>query len=156
MGFEQRKKQIETKVSELLEPLVIYNQMELVCVEYLKGPRGPVLRLIIDKTGGVSLDDCARISRVASDVLDVHDPVPGSYNLEVSSPGINRRLVKDEDYERFSGEKVLIKTSDSIQGRRRFKGILRGLRDGQVIVEASGEEFALPLELIAKARLDIL
>ena len=156
MGFEERKQQIEARVSELIEPIVMYNQMELVCVEYVKGPRGPVLRLVIDRTGGVTLDDCTRISRVAGDVLDVHDPVPGSYNLEVSSPGINRPLVKEKDYERFAGEKVLIRTACAVDGRRKFKGILKGLRDGKVIVETSAEEFALPLEDIAKARLNIL
>ncbi len=156
MVFEQRKKEIEARVSELLEPLVIYHEMELVCVEYVMGPRGPVLRLVIDKDQGVTLDDCTQISRVASDVLDVHDPVPGSYNLEVSSPGINRPLVREEDYERFSGKKVFVKTAKAIQGRKRFKGVLRGVRDGEVIVDASNEEFALPLDLIAKARLDIL
>ena len=156
MGFEQRKNEIEARVSELLEPLVIYNQMELVIVEYVMGPHGPVLRLVIDKVGGVTLDDCARISTVAGDVLDVHDPVPGSYSLEVSSPGINRPLVRREDYERFSGEKVLIKTAVAVAGRKRFKGVLKGVRDGRVILETSGGEFVLPLELIAKARLDIL
>ncbi len=156
MGFEERKQQIEARVSELIEPLVMYNQMELVCVEYVKGPRGPVLRLVIDRKGGVTLDDCTRISRVAGDVLDVHDPVPGSYNLEVSSPGINRPLVKEKDYERFAGEKVLIRTVSAVDGRKKFKGILKGFRDGKVIVETSAEEFALPLEDIAKARLNIL
>ncbi len=88
--------------------------------------------------------------------MDVHDPVPGHYSLEVSSPGINRPLVKREDYERFSGEKVLVKTAVAQEGRKRFRGVLKGVRDGRVIVETSHGEFALPLELIAKARLDIL
>jgi len=156
MGFEQRKKEIESRVRDLLDPLVTYEQMDLLLVEYLKGPRGPILRLVIDKAGGVNLDDCTRISRVASDILDVHDPVPGSYNLEVSSPGINRPLVRNEDYERFAGEKVLVKTVRALDGRKRFKGILKGFRDGRVVVESSGEEYELPLELIAKARLNIL
>ncbi len=156
MGFEHRKMEIESRVSELLTPLAVYEQIELVCVEYLKGPRGPVLRLVIDKPSGVNVDDCARFSRVASDVLDVHDPVPGSYNLEVSSPGINRPLFKPEDFERFSDQKVLVKTVAAIDGRRRFRGILKGIRDGRVVVETVDEEFEFPLESIAKARLDIL
>jgi len=156
MEFELRKNEIETRVSELIESLVIYNQMELVLVEYVMDSHGPVLRLVIDKAGGVTLDDCVLINRVAGDALDVHDPVPGGYSLEVSSPGINRPLVRREDYERFSGKKVLVKTAVAVEGRRRFKGVLTGVSDGRVIVETSGGGFALPLELIAKARLDIL
>ncbi len=156
MGFEERKREIEARVTELVEPLVRYDQMELVCVEYVRGPRGPVLRLVIDRAGGVTLDDCTRISRVASDVLDVHDPVPGSYNLEVSSPGINRPLVRHEDYEKFAGQKVLVRTVSAIEGRKKFRGVLKGIKDEKVIVETSAEEVALPLDSVAKARLDIL
>ena len=156
MGFEERKREIEARVTELMEPLVQYDQMELVCVEYVRGPRGPVLRLVIDRAGGVTLDDCTRISRVASDVLDVHDPVPGSYNLEVSSPGINRPLVRQKDYEKFAGQKVLVRTVSAIEGRKKFRGVLKGIKDEKVIVETSAEEVALPLDSVAKARLDIL
>ncbi len=157
MRFEELKREIEQKVGELVEPLTDYNGLELVLVEFVKGPRGNILRLVIDKQGGVTLDDCSRLSRVVSDLLDVHDPVPGSYNLEVSSPGINRPLVKAEDYERFSGEKVFVRTSEPVDGRRKFKGLLRGVSDqDEVIIDASGQEFFLPLGLIKKARLDIL
>ncbi len=157
MRFEELKKEIEQKVGELVEPLTDYNGLELVLVEFVKGPRGNTLRLVIDKEGGVTLDDCSRLSRVVSDLLDVHDPVPGSYNLEVSSPGINRPLVKAEDYERFSGQKVFVRTSEPVDGRRKFKGLLRGVSDqDEVIIDASGQEFFLPLGLIKKARLDIL
>ncbi len=157
MRFEELKKEIEQKVGELVEPLTDYNGLELVLVEFVKGPRGNILRLVIDKQGGVTLDDCSRLSRVVSDLLDVHDPVPGSYNLEVSSPGINRPLVKAEDYERFSGQKVFVRTSEPVDGRRKFKGLLRGVSDqDEVIIDASGQEFFLPLGLIKKARLDIL
>ncbi len=157
MRFEELKKEIEQKVGELVEPLTDYNGLELVLVEFVKGPRGNTLRLVIDKEGGVTLDDCSRLSRVVSDLLDVHDPVPGSYNLEVSSPGINRPLVNAEDYERFSGQKVFVRTIEPVDGRRKFKGFLRGVSDqNEVIIDASGQEFFLPLGLIKKARLDIL
>jgi len=157
MRFEELKKEIEQKVGELVEPLTDYNGLELVLVEFVKGPRGNTLRLVIDKEGGVTLDDCSRLSRVVSDLLDVHDPVPGSYNLEVSSPGINRPLVNAKDYERFSGQKVFVRTSEPVDGRKRFKGLLRGVSDqDEVIIDASGQEFFLPLGLIKKARLDIL
>ena len=96
------------------------------------------------------------ISRAVSDLLDVYDPVPGSYNLEVSSPGINRPLVRPGDFERFSGERVQVKTSIPIDGRRRFRGILRGLIEDEVVIETSQQVFSLPIEHISKARLDIL
>jgi len=157
MNFEDRKKQIEHDVSELVEPLANYNGLELVLVEFVKGPRGNILRVIIDKEGGVTLDDCSRLSRVVSDLLDVHDPVPGSYNLEVSSPGINRPLVRLDDYHRFTGQKVFVKTIEPIGGRRRFKGLLVGVSgEGEVIIQGTDERFFVPFALINKARLDIL
>ena len=157
MNFEERKKQIEHRVIELVEPLTTYNGLELVLVEFVKGPRGNILRLVIDKEGGVTLDDCSRLSRVVSDLLDVHDPVPGSYNLEVSSPGINRPLVHLDDYQRFSGKKVFIRTSQPIDGRRKFKGLLIGVSNNEeIIIKGVSEEFLVPFSLINKARLDIL
>jgi len=111
---------------------------------------------VMDKEGGVTLDDCTRISRIVSDLLDVHDPVPGSYNLEVSSPGINRPLVKIEDYERFAGQKVVIKMVRAMDGRKRFKGMLKGVRHGNIVVESADGEFVLPIDEIKKARLDII
>ncbi len=156
MAFKDRKKEIEEKVAHLVEPLTEYNEIELVLVEFVKGPRGNILRLVIDKEGGVTLDDCTRLSRVVSDLLDVHDPVPGSYSLEVSSPGINRPLVKKDDYTRFSGEKVFIKLDEPIDGRKKFKGILKGIFNDEVVIESAGQDFSLPYALITKARLDIL
>ena len=156
MTFEERKKEIVNKVTHLVKPLAEYNDIELVLVEFVKGPRGNILRLVIDKDGGVTLDDCTRISRVVSDLLDVHDPVPGSYSLEVSSPGINRPLVKKDDYNKFSGEKVLIKLAEPLEGRKKFKGVLRGIINDDVVIESSGQKFYLPYSLIIKARLDIL
>ena len=156
MDFEILKKDIEKRVFELVEPVTDYNNMELVLVEFVKGPRGNTLRLVLDKEGGITLDDCTRISRIVSDLLDVHDPVPGSYNLEVSSPGINRPLVKEKDYKRFSGEKVFVQTQEPIEGRRRFKGLLRGIENSVIQMEVDGKPFVIPLDLIKKARLDIL
>ncbi len=156
MDFEILKKDIEKRVFELVEPITAYNDMELVLVEFVKGPRGNTLRLILDKEGGITLDDCTRISRIVSDLLDVHDPVPGSYNLEVSSPGINRPLVKERDYKRFSGEKVFVQTQEPIEGRKRFKGLLKGIEDSMIQMEVDGKPFIIPLDLIKKARLDIL
>lgn len=147
---------IEEAVYGLLEPLVAQAGMELVMVEYLGAPSGMVLRITIDKTGGVTLDDCADISRTVSDVLDVNDIIAESYNLEVSSPGINRPLVRKEDFNKYAGEKVLIKADPGVEGRKRFKGILKGLENGNVVVIVDSSEFQIPLEHISRARLDII
>ncbi len=149
-------KVLEQHLREIIEPLVIHAGMELVQVEYLRTQSGMTLRITIDKDGGVSVDDCAHISRLVSDVLDVKDPIPGAYNLEVSSPGINRPLVREEDFRRFAGEKVYIKTRTMRDGRRRYRGILRGIEDGAVRVEAADGLYAIPFVEISRARLDII
>ena len=143
-------------VRALIEPIVVYAGMELIDVEYGREPSSVILRLIIDKPGGVTIDDCSYISRLASDLLDVRDPVAGPYNLEVSSPGINRSLKKKDDFERFAGQKVLIKTRELIDGRRNFKGILNGTRGNFIVISSEKTIFNIPFELVTKARLDII
>lgn len=130
--------------------------MELVDVEYVRGPSGMVLRLTIDKDGGVSLDDCVEVSHLVGDMLDVHDPIPGAYNLEVTSPGINRPLKSPQDFDRFSGQKAYLETIDPVDDRRRFRGVLVGFDNGCVIMECHDGEYKIPTEQIKKARLDIL
>ncbi len=130
--------------------------MELVNVEYMRGPSGMTLRITIDKDGGVTVDDCAHVSRLVSDVLDVKDPIPGHYNLEVSSPGINRPLVRKNDFQRFTGEKVFIKTSRLIEGRRRYRGVLEKVEDDTVYVRAVDGLYPVRFEDISRARLDII
>ena len=147
---------MEQKIREIVEPLVLHAGMELVNVEYLRGSKGMTLRITIDREGGVSVDDCAQISRLVSDVLDVKDPVPGHYNLEVSSPGINRPLITRRDFERFTGEKVYIKTRNMIDGRRRYRGILEKVEDDTVYVRAVDGLYAVRIEDISRARLDII
>jgi ribosome maturation factor RimP len=150
-----KEQQIEA-VKALVEPVLGYTGMELIDVEYGREPSGVVLRLIIDKPGGVTADDCADISHLAGDLLDAKDCVPGSYNLEVSSPGINRPLKKKDDFARFTGQKVLIKSRELIDGRRNFKGILNGIRDDLILISSEKMVFTIPFELVAKARLDII
>ncbi len=139
-----------------IEPVLVYAGMELIDVEYGRESSGVILRLIIDKPGGVTVDDCADISHSVGDLLDAKDCVPGSYNLEVSSPGINRPLKKKDDFARFTGQKVLIKSRELIDGRRNFKGILNGIRDDLILISSEKMVFTIPFELVAKARLDII
>ena len=155
LNKKNRGQQAEV-VRALIEPMVVYAGMELIDVEYGRKPSSVILRLTIDKPGGVTIDDCSYISRLAGDLLDAKNPVPGSYNLEVSSPGINRPLKKKDDFERFADQKVLIKTRELIDGRRNFKGILNGTRDDFIIISSEKTIFNIPFELVTKARLDII
>ncbi len=148
--------QIEDVVRTLVDPVAIHAGMELVDVDYGRGPAGMVLKLVIDKPGGVTVDDCAYISHVVSDLLDVKEPIQGVYNLEVSSPGINRPLRKKKDFEHFAGQKVLIKTREQIDGRRRFRGILHGIEGDFILILLDKTSLSIPFENIAKARLDIV
>src|ERR1700737_3874509 len=107
---------IET-VREILNLLLLEEGLELVDLEYRREGRGRVLRIYIDKEGGVTVDDCAKVSRELGILLDVHDAIPGSYNLEGSSPGLTRTLKKTRDFERFKGKKVRIKTKMDIGDR---------------------------------------
>lgn len=127
---------------------------QLVGVEYqLDGSYG-TLRVYIDREQGVSLDDCAEISRQISAILDVEDPIQQAYDLEISSPGLDRPLFKLADYERFTGQTVKIKLVVGLDGRRNFKGALLGVSDAnEVLVEVDGTEFRLPFADIAKANL---
>ncbi len=147
---------MEQKIREIVEPLILHAGMELVNVEYLRGSKGMTLRITIDKEGGVSVDDCAQVSRLVSDVLDVKDPIPGHYNLEVSSPGINRPLITKRDFERFVGEKVYIKTRTMIDGRRRYRGILEKVEDNTVYVRGTDGIYPIRIDDISRARLDII
>lgn len=149
----QMRKSIEA-IHELVRKVVEPMGYELVGVQYLTGqPGGNILRVYIDKEDGVQLDDCSAVSHQLSGVLDVEDPIPGNYNLEISSPGLDRPLFEPEHYERFVGRQVNIRLHPSIGGRRKYKGKLLGIEDGRVLVEVDGEVYPLDLEDIHEARL---
>src|SRR3990172_2011345 len=132
------------RVREAVRRIVQFAGLELVHLESNHRPGGVVLRVYIDKVGGVSVDDCARISRQISAQFDVDDPIPGSYTLEVSSPGLDRPLVSDADFERFAGQRVRLSTYAPIDGRRNFQGRLIGLREGVVHMALDEKEVAIP------------
>ena len=144
------------RVESILGPLLDAEGLSLVDVEYTREHGGWVLRVFIDKEGNVTLDDCARVSREFGQLLDVEDVIPTTYYLEVSSPGLDRPLKKEEDFVKYSGRKVRIKTKDQILGRRNFKGDLIGYTEGKVMVRVEGSEvFAIPLSSILKANLEV-
>jgi ribosome maturation factor RimP len=150
---EDQQAQIYRQVEEVAESLVVSEGMELVDLEYRReGPRW-MLRLFIDKEGGVTIDDCARISRELGDLLDVKDVIPQSYVLEVSSPGLNRRMRKKEDFSRFAGQKVQLWLASPKDGRRKILGNLVGVEGEEVVVIAAEGRFSVPLKDIAKANL---
>jgi ribosome maturation factor RimP len=136
----------------LLEPAVAAMGFELADLDAHFGRRG-LVRLYIDRPGGVTLDDCQRVSEQIGAFLDVEDPLPGSYVLEVSSPGLDRRLRTVEHFERFKGDQARIELNDALEGRRRFTGRLAGVEGGSVLLEVDGETWRLPLNDIAVARL---
>ncbi len=126
---------------------------ELVQLEFVREHGRWVLRLLIDRDGGVTLEDCERVSHLVSPILDVADPIEVSYVLEVSSPGVNRPLIKKEDFERFAGERVKITTHYAHQGRRRFKGELVGIDADDVVVRVDDTEYRIPRTDIDKSHL---
>ena len=142
-----------TRLWQLLEPVVTGMGYELVEIEYNPSSRHGLLRLYIDHEDGIQLDDCTDVSNQLSALLDVEDPIPGHYNLEVSSPGLDRPLRRITDFERFTGEIVKLKTAIAIDGRRNYKGRLSGVEGDEVHIECDGRQFRLPLASIEKARL---
>jgi ribosome maturation factor RimP len=120
---------------------------ELVGAEY----GGGRLRVYIDCPEGVTLDDCAAVSDELSLALDVADPIAEAYHLEVSSPGVNRPLFEPHDFERFTGERVLVRLCEALDGRKRFKGKLVGMEAEAVVVEVDGQTRRLPIDRIMQA-----
>ena len=142
-------KRVRERLISLLEGPIEALGYELVELEF--PPR--LLRVYIDREGGVTVDDCEAVSRQVSAVLDVEDPIPGAYTLEVSSPGLDRPLRKAADFARFAGEQAKIELELPIDGRRRFAGTLKGCEAGEVNIEVDGVLHKLPLGGIGKARL---
>ena len=141
-------------LSQLFEPVVESMGYELVGVEFNAGGGYGTLRVYIDREQGVSLDDCAEISHQVSGILDVEDPIKQAYDLEISSPGIDRPLFKLADFDRFSGQLAKIKLAAGLEGRKNFKGRLQGVTGNRVIgIEVDGEIFELPYADIARANL---
>jgi ribosome maturation factor RimP len=137
---------------ELLEPAVGAMGFELADLDAHFGRRG-LLRLYIDREGGVTLDDCQRVSEQIGAFLDVEDPLPGRYVLEVSSPGFDRRLRTLAHFGRFVGEQVKVELKDARDGRRRYSGRLVSVEGSDVLLEVDGELTRLPFGDIAVARL---
>jgi len=141
------------ELAKLLEPTIVRLGYELWNLELKVGGKHGVLRLFIDKADGVGLDDCEKVSLAVSALLDVEDPLPGHYDLEVSSPGLDRKLTKVEHFQRFTGEILKVQMRFPIEGRRRYRGTLVSSDDESIVVEVDGESHTLPVATIDTARL---
>lgn len=141
--------QLTLLVRRVVEPL----GYELVGVEYFQKGGGATLRVYIDHERGITLDDCTTVSHQLSGVLDVEDPIPEQYDLEVSSPGLDRPLVFPEHFERFIGRRVRMRLSEKVAGRRKLEGVLRGLHAGVVTLYAEERDWEIPLTSLDSARL---
>jgi ribosome maturation factor RimP len=141
------------ELNKLLEPTVERLGYELTDLEVRIGGKGGLVRMTIDKPEGIDLSDCEQVSHAVSALLDVEDPVAGEYSLEVSSPGLDRKLTKVEHFQRFEGETVKVSMRFPIEGRRRFRGKLLSSNDENIVVEVDGESHSLPLATLDTARL---
>jgi ribosome maturation factor RimP len=152
---------IPDQVRRLLEPVLARDGYELVEVEWVRGGGRWTLRLFVDKPGGFGIDDCQAVSSLADPILDVSDVIEPAYDLEVSSPGLERPLRKPADFDRFSGQRARLKTFGPVAGtapgspaRKHWTGILKGFKDGAVEVDVDGTLHRVPHDQIAKANLE--
>ncbi|KGE79241.1 ribosome maturation factor RimP [Halomonas sp. ND22Bw] len=136
----------------LIEPVVSAMGFELWGTDYLSQGKHSRLVIYIDHADGVSVDDCADVSRQVSAVFDVEDPISGEYRLEVSSPGMDRPLFTLEQFARYAGHKVAVKLRVPFDGRRKFQGLLAGVENDEVLVRLDDEEYCFPIESIDQAR----
>ena len=144
------------RVRDCAEQLAASMDLEIVLLEIKGGGNRPIVRVYIDKSGGVTLTDCERYSKRLSVLLDVEDWIPVSYTLEVSSPGLNRPLIKEADFQRFAGKSVKVRTRIPIEGQRNFKGRILDVIGGAVALEVvPGRKVDIPIGEIEKANLMI-
>ncbi len=145
---------VQKKLYELLAPTIEGLGYEAVGVEYIPQGKHSLLRLYIDQEAGVALEDCEKVSRQVSLFLDVEDPIRNEYSLEVSSPGLDRPLFLKEHFERFSGREITLRLSAPLEGRRKFKGMLKGVVNEQIVLEVDGQSQDQEAVLISLAQIE--
>ena len=149
------KAPVTQSVTELIEPGLLADGLELVDVEFKKEGKNWILRIYIDREGGVTLADCQKVSRLAGDLIEVEEVIEPVYTLEVSSPGLNRVLKKEKDFLKYSGKKIYVQCHAPMDGRKKFTGILTGFIDQSIHLEVDEQHYTIPLNLVAKANLVI-
>ena len=148
-----KKINVEGVVTEVARPIAEHYGLELIDVEYVKEGASWYLRIYIDKPGGVGLDDCQAVSDEVGRKLDELDPIPENYFLEVSSPGLERPLKRDRDFDYFAGREAAVRLFEPLDGKKEFTGTLKGLVDGWVVLMVDGGEMSFPRDKISKAHL---
>ena len=146
--------QVRHYLADMLEPVIDSLGYETVRIMTI-GQANPTLQIMIDKTDGseISVDDCAKVSRALSEILDEKDPIADKYNLEVSSPGLDRPLTKPIHFQKFAGNEVKIETDVLVDGRKRFKGELKGIEGSDVLLVMDETVYQIPFDAIAKAKM---
>ena len=142
----------DAALNALIEPVVTSMGFELWGIDYLSQGKHSRLVIYIDGPDGITVDDCADVSRQVSGVLDVEDPIPGKYQLEVSSPGMDRPLFTLDQFTRYRGHVVALRLRAPYEGRRKFKGLLAGVENDEVLLQLDGEEYCFPIDGIEQAR----
>jgi len=143
----------ESRLAALLQPLIETMGYQLWGLEYISQGRRSLLRIYLDKEGGVNIEDCAQVSRQVSSLLDVEDPISGEYTLEVSSPGMDRVLFNLQQFREYAGYHAKVRLARSFEGKRNFTGQIKNVVDDEVVLIVGDEELTLPYELIEKANL---
>jgi ribosome maturation factor RimP len=148
---------VKEKIRQLSEPVVASEGMELIHVECIKMHSRWIIRLFMDKEGGITLDDCANISNQLGDIFDIRDVIMGAYTLEVSSPGLDRPISRDQDFVKYRNSRVNIKTSEKIEGTKNFHGILLDYIEESgkklVLIDIAGKVYRIPRQDVVKANL---
>jgi len=151
--MQEKGENTAAKVASLVEPILQEMGFELIDVEFLHSQGRWILRLTVDREGGITVDDCAKVSRELGDLLDVKDPIRQRYFFEVSSPGLDRPLKREKDLLRALGKKIKVRMKTPIQGRRNYFGLLTDFSDGTLYMEMEQGEAALPWAQVQKANL---
>ena len=142
----------QSQLEAMVEPIAQTLGYRLWGVEFLSQGRHSLLRVYIDSDEGITLDDCEKVSRQLSSVLDVEEPITDEYTLEVSSPGMDRPLFKLEHYQEWAGAEVSIRLRVPFEGRRKYRGLIKGVENQDVVIVTEGHELLLPVEIIEKAQ----
>jgi ribosome maturation factor RimP len=146
---------VSQAIVSLIEPILLIEELELVDVEYKKEGKNWILRIFIDKEGGITIADCQKVSRLTGDLIDVEETITTPYSLEVSSPGLNRVLKREKDFLKFKGRQIRLHSLSPIDNRRKFIGILADFKNQTVFLELDGKLLAIPLSQVGKANLVI-
>lgn len=145
-----------SQLENIINPIVTSLGFELWGIEFSAHKKNALLRIYIDSEQGVNVEDCAQVSRQISSVLDVEDLISSKYILEVSSPGLDRKLFKPHHFANYAGHQIQLRLHFPYEGQRNFTGLLKGIEEDEVIVQIDDEEFCFPLESLEKARLKVV